>query len=329
MPTGPRPGRKKTSPSAGVDGSRPSRPPGVVVRGLKVRYGLVAAVSGVDFQVAQGEVFGLLGPNGAGKSTIIDAIAGLRAPSGGSIEVCGLDLALRPRDAKRRIGVAMQTTGLPGAITPAEALGAFGQLYGRAAPVGELQQRFGLEAISRARVSTLSGGQRQRLALALAFVNDPDLIVLDEPTSGLDPISRRELHSYIAGMRREGRAVLIATHDMDEAYKLCDRVAVLNKGRIVAEGAPGALVAQAAGEIHVEVQSSEPVEADWLAADPLFDDLRIDGASLSFATPDLAAALSRLLAILAQRQVEVIGLRAARAGLEDVIAGLANTPPVD
>lgn len=318
-----------TEARSGEPDAAPRRQPGVVVRGLSVSYGDLVAVCGVDLHIEKGEVLGLLGPNGAGKSTIIDAITGLRAPSAGAIEICGVDLLRRPADAKRKIGLSMQTTGLPAAITPREALEAFARLYGVEARVGELEARFGLEAKSGARVATLSGGQKQRLALALAFINDPELLVLDEPTAGLDPASRRELHGYIGGLKREGRAVLIATHDMDEAYRLCDRLIVLHQGRIVAQGAPGALASRVGAAMRVEVHAAAPVQAEWLSGEPLFDHPLVDGSTVSFSTANLEAALARLMAVLSQQAVEVVSLRASRASLEDIIAELVQRPGLE
>jgi ABC-2 type transport system ATP-binding protein len=214
------------------------------VRNLSKAYGRTQATSQVSFGVAAGEVFGLLGPNGAGKTTTVEAILGLVEPDTGEIEVCGIDARRHPAAAKARIGAALQSTGLQDKITPREALALFASLYGRPADVAGLLTRFGLDEKADAAFDSLSGGQRQRVALALAFVNTPDVVILDEPTASLDPQMRRELHSHIRAMRDEGRAVLLTTHDMDEAEQLCDRIGVLSAGRIVAEGVPRDLVAR-------------------------------------------------------------------------------------
>ena len=196
-------------------------------------------MEGISFEVGAGEIFGLLGPNGAGKTSAVECILGLREPDGGIITVCGMDARREPAAVKRRIGAALQSTALQDQITPREALRLFGAFYQDSVPPGELLERFDLVEKADARFETLSGGQRQRLALALAFVNRPEVLFLDEPASGLDPQARRDLHESIRGFRREGRAVLLTTHYIEEAHALCDRLAILDQGRIVATGAAG------------------------------------------------------------------------------------------
>src|SRR5215213_4599475 len=206
----------------------------VNVRDLRKSYDGVEAVRGVSFTVEPGEIFGLLGPNGAGKTTTVECLIGLREPDGGELEVCGLDARKHPREVKQKIGVALQSTALQDKITPREALRMFGSFYRDRVSPEALLRRFDLQEKADARFETLSGGQRQRLALALAFVNRPQLVFLDEPTTGLDPQSRRELHAAIAQMKRDGYTVVFTTHYLDEAEELCDRVAIIDRGRIVA-----------------------------------------------------------------------------------------------
>jgi ABC-2 type transport system ATP-binding protein len=212
------------------------------VRGLAKRFGAVTAIADVSLKVGAGEVLGLLGPNGAGKTTTVDCILGLLTPDAGSVAICGL----APRKARAKFGAVLQATGLPDKITPREALDAFSVLH--KAPVGNLLERFGLAEKANAHYDTLSGGQQQRLALALAFIGDPKLLVLDEPTAGLDIQARRSLHDDIRAARAEGRAVLLTTHDMAEAQALCDRIAVIAHGRIVAAGTPDEMAAGGALE---------------------------------------------------------------------------------
>src|SRR3954462_6129597 len=219
-------------------------PAKVIVRDLRKRYDRVEAVRGVSFTIEAGEIFGLLGPNGAGKTTTVECLIGLREPDAGDLEVCGLDARRYPQEVKQKIGVALQSTSLQDKITPREALRLFSSFYPQRAKPDELLQRMALTDKADARFDTLSGGQRQRLALALAFVNRPELIFLDEPTTGLDPQARRELHGVIAQMKRDGYTVLFTTHYLDEAEELCDRVAIIDRGRIVATGAPRELIAQ-------------------------------------------------------------------------------------
>ena len=212
----------------------------LTVRGLTRRYGAVRAVDGISFDVAAGEVFGLLGPNGAGKTTTLESILGLVRPDAGRIEIEG-SAASAPACAK--VGAVLQSTGLPDKITPREALTVFGAFYSAPLAPQMLLERFGLAEKADAPFDTLSGGQKQRLALALAFVGNPRLLLLDEPTTGLDPQMRREVQDHIAAIRQEGRAVLLATHDMAEAERLCDRIAVIAQGRIIATGTPCDLIA--------------------------------------------------------------------------------------
>jgi ABC-2 type transport system ATP-binding protein len=215
------------------------------VRGLAKRFGAVMAVGDVSFEVAAGEVVGLLGANGAGKTTAVDCILGLLTPDAGVVAIDGL----APRDARAKFGAVLQATGLAAKITPREALDAFSHLsFPRKRESSFLLDRFGLTEKADAHYDTLSGGQQQRLALALAFIGDPRLLVLDEPTAGLDIQARRSLHDDIRAARTEGRAVLLTTHDMAEAQALCDRIAVLRAGCIVATGTPADLAAGGALE---------------------------------------------------------------------------------
>jgi len=221
----------------------------IAVRDLRHRYGGVEAVNGISFEVAAGEVFGLLGPNGAGKTTTLESILGLIAPDQGEIAVAGIDIRADMRAAAAKTGAVLQATGLQDKITPREALNLFAAFY--PAPLGteDLLSRFGLVEKADARFETLSGGQKQRLALALAFIGDPLVLLMDEPTAGLDPQMRREVQDHILAMKDNGRAILLATHDMEEAARLCDRVAVIARGRIVATGTPHQLMAEHGGTL--------------------------------------------------------------------------------
>ena len=212
----------------------------LAVHGLTRRYGVVKAVDGISFEVAAGEVFGLLGPNGAGKTTTLESILGLVRPDAGRVEIEG---DADPARARAKVGAVLQSTGLPDKITPREALTVFGAFYPTPLDPQILLERFGLVGKANAAFDTLSGGQKQRLALALAFAGNPRLLLLDEPTTGLDPRMRREVQDHIAAIRGEGRAVLLATHDMAEAERLCDRIAVIAEGRVLATGAPRDLIA--------------------------------------------------------------------------------------
>ncbi len=212
---------------------------------LSRRHGAVQAIEDVSFEVQAGEIFGLLGPNGAGKTTTLECLLGLMRPDQGRVEICGIDSRTAPRRAREKSGAVLQAAGLPDKITPREALDLFAAFYPASIASTVLLERFGLTEKADAAFESLSGGQKQRLALALAFVGDPQVLVLDEPTTGLDPQIRREVQDHIGGLKAGGRAVLLSTHDMAEAARLCDRVAVIARGRIVATGAPRALIADA------------------------------------------------------------------------------------
>ncbi len=302
-------------------------PAKVNVRDLRKRYDGVEAVRGVSFAIEPGEIFGLLGPNGAGKTTTVECIVGLREPDAGELEVCGLDARRHPHEVKQKIGVALQTTSLQDKITPREALQLFGAFYRERAPAGELLERFALTEKADAPVDTLSGGQRQRLALALAFVNRPELVFLDEPTTGLDPQSRRELHAAIAQMKRDGYTVLFTTHYLAEAETLCDRVAIIDRGRIVASGAPRELIAQASGTQSVRLTTSRPLARERLAALPAVSALTTDSAELAsahFETSDAVATLAALTRLLQESRVELLDLQVRKASLEDVFLRLTQ-----
>jgi ABC-2 type transport system ATP-binding protein len=227
---------------------------------LKKRYDGVEAARGVSFDIGDGEIFGLIGPNGAGKTTTVECVIGLREPDSGTIEVCGIDARQQPRHVKQKIGAALQTTALQDKITPREALVLFGSFFRHTADVTALLERFGLTEKAHAPFDTLSGGQRQRLALALAFVNDPELVFLDEPTTGLDAQSRRELHNEILQMKRDGHTVCLTTHDIGEAQTLCDRLAVIDKGVIVAAGATRDIIARSSALPSVFVATTQPID---------------------------------------------------------------------
>ncbi len=299
-------------------------PAHVVVRDLRKSYGNVEAVRGVSFTIQPGEIFGLLGPNGAGKTTTVECLVGLREPDSGELEVCGVDARRNPREVKQKIGVALQTTSLQDKITPREALRLFGSFYrDRVAPEA-LIERFALTEKADACFDTLSGGQRQRLAIALAFVNRPQLVFLDEPTTGLDPQSRRELHAAIARMKADGYTVLFTTHYLDEAEHLCDRVAIVDRGRIVAEGRPRELIAQSSAVQSVTLVTSRPLDRAKLAALPGVSDVVAEGTESRFQTSNANVTLGALTAWLAESRTEVVELKVKKASLEDVFLKLTR-----
>ena len=299
----------------------------VIVRELRKHYDGVEAARGVSFDIEDGEIFGLIGPNGAGKTTTLECVIGLREPDSGSIEVCGIDARLRPLDVKQRIGAALQTTSLQDKITPREALALFASFYREHAPAAELLDRFGLGSKADAHFDTLSGGQRQRLALALAFVNRPELVFLDEPTSALDAQSRRDLHGEILRMKADGHTVLLTTHYIDEAEALCDRVAVIHKGTIVSSGATRELIGRSSARPVVFVAATRPIEREALTSIAGADDLLCEGHTARFHTADTNRAIAQLVAALSARGIEIAELHVQKASLEDVFLELTRDDP--
>src|ERR1700723_3619779 len=230
----------------------------IEVNNLTKRYGNVEALRGVSFAVNEGEVFGLLGPNGAGKTSTVEILEGLRTPDSGSVSVCGLNPQTSGTEYKYVMGAALQSTALPDKMRVAEALDLFGSFYPQRRGTQELLTRFGLEEKRDAFYSQLSGGQKQRLALAMALVNNPRVVFLDEPTAGLDPQVRREIYDIIEELRKDKKTILLTTHYIEEAEKLCDRVAIVDKGKIIAEGTPRELKQRSGNTTRIEVRLSQP-----------------------------------------------------------------------
>ena len=230
--------------------------PAITVENLRKYYGKTKAVDGVSFQVAEGEVFGMLGPNGAGKSTAIEMIEGLRVADSGSVTVLGYQ---QPKDAnaiKERIGIQLQTTALYPRLTVVEILDLFRSFYktGKLLSADELIRLVDLDEKRDTRSKQLSGGQKQRLSVALALINDPDLVFLDEPTTGMDPQARRQLWDVVHELRKRGKTILLTTHYMEEAEQLCDRVAIVDHGKIIEIGSPAELVRRYFTDIAIEFQ---------------------------------------------------------------------------
>src|SRR5580692_4071596 len=233
----------------------------IEVNNLTKRYGDVEALRGVSFAVDEGEVFGLLGPNGAGKTSTVEILEGLRTPDGGSVSVCGLDPQTSGAEFKYAIGAALQATALPDKMRVHEALDLFGSFYPKRRGTQELLKRFGLEEKRRAFYSQLSGGQKQRLALAMALVNDPRVVFLDEPTAGLDPQVRREIYDIIVELKKEKKTILLTTHYIEEAEKLCDRVAIVDHGKVIALGTPRELKQRSGTVTRITVRMARPEDA--------------------------------------------------------------------
>jgi ABC-2 type transport system ATP-binding protein len=300
--------------------------PSVHVRGLRKSYGSFEAVKGVDFDIHPGEVFGLLGPNGAGKTTTVEILEGLRPRTAGEVTVLGVDPGLETKRLKDRIGVCLQATNLPDKITLREALRLFASLYSHSVDGDALLKRLALWDKRDTGYGTLSGGQKQRLALALALINDPQMLFLDEPSAGLDPHARHEIHELVQQLRQEQRTILITTHYIEEAEKLCDRVAIIDEGRIVAMGSPEEIRSRALGQSRVEVRCETPLPPGdaprWPDADApvISGDRRV----VTVATRRPARTLVELVRWIDQLGIEVEDVLLKRASLEDVFIELTG-----
>ena len=294
------------------------------VENLIKRYGDVEAVCGVSFSVKEGEVFGLLGPNGAGKTSTIEILEGLRNADGGTATVCGYNPATDADALKHEIGAALQSTALPDKLRVMEALKLFSSFYKRHKQPEELLKRFGLEEKRNAFYSQLSGGQKQRLALAIALINDPRVIFLDEPTAGLDPQVRREIYDIIAELRRDKKTIVLTTHYIEEAERLCDRVAIIDHGKVIKEGTPSELKQASGDKTRIEVRLARPESGDSLECLEGVSDCRMlnDVYVLHCARPPQA--IVALVKYLETQNNELIGLEISTPSLEDVFIELTG-----
>jgi ABC-2 type transport system ATP-binding protein len=294
------------------------------VRGLVKRYGEVKAVDGIDFDVAPGEVFGLLGPNGAGKTTTVEILEGLRAPDAGEAIVLGVDVAKGAESLKPRIGVSLQTASLYPKLTVVEVIDLFRSFYATSRPTAELVDMLELGERKHARTKELSGGQRQRLSVALALVNDPELIFLDEPTTGLDPAARRSLWDLIRDLKAKGRSVLLTTHYMEEAEILCDRLAIMDHGHILEMGTVDELISKRFKERAVRFDRIDGIDDPTLAALSAVTSVKHDDDAVLLYSTDVAATVGGLLALTEANGVEPQNLGIRRATLEDVFLDLTG-----
>lgn len=288
------------------------------VRGLHKQYPNVLAVESLDLDVPRGEVFGLLGPNGAGKTTTLEIIEGLTLPDGGVIEILDLDWRHQGKEIRSRIGVQLQSTSLFNKITPREALDLYGSYYPKRRSTGELLDLVQLNEKADAYHITLSGGQQQRLAIALALVNDPELVFLDEPTTGLDPQARRSLWDVIRHMKGEGRTVILTTHYMEEAETLCDRLAIMDHGRILTTGTPMELIQQLGLPSIVEFTFNGAAPDPTVFAKKLGQSIEGRGDLWEIPTQDPKGLLPCLLEFAELEQIPYLQVHVRRATLEDV-----------
>jgi ABC-2 type transport system ATP-binding protein len=296
----------------------------IQVEGLFKNYGPVEALRGVGFQVEAGEMFGLLGPNGAGKTTTIEILEGLRAPDRGSARVCGLDPQSEPIEMRNIAGSALQSTSLPDKMRVGEALHMFASFYRNPRDPEELLKRFQLEEKRNAFYHHLSGGQKQRLALALALVNNPRVIFLDEPTAGLDPQVRREIYDILEEMKTEKKTILLTTHYIEEADRLCDRVAIVDNGRVMALGTPRELKQRSAGITRIEVRlSQEPVDGALGRLEGV-SDWRKENDVYALRSTAPTKTIVSLVKYLESEGVELQALEMQSPSLEDVFLELTG-----
>jgi ABC-2 type transport system ATP-binding protein len=294
--------------------------PALACRRLRKRYGSVVAVDGLDLEVRVGECFGLLGPNGAGKTTTVEILEGLLLPDEGEVEVLGLRWGTDDGALRQRLGIQLQETQLNEKLSVEEIVRLFRSFYRKGPSVARVLEMVELESKRRSWVGKLSGGQKQRLAVACALVNDPDLLFLDEPTTGLDPQSRRQLWSLLDGFRARGGTILLTTHYMDEAQTLCDRVAIVDHGRVIALGTPRELVASLGAEHVVEfaVDDHAVVSGDALVGLPGVTAVGVDGGTIRLRVTEPHVVVPPLLAELARQGLELARFAVHQATLEDV-----------
>jgi ABC-2 type transport system ATP-binding protein len=304
---------------------QPQNGSAIVVQGLRKSYGALEAVRGIDFEVGTGEVFGLLGPNGAGKTTTVEILEGLRTRTAGDVRVLGYDPGIEVRSLKQRIGVCLQATNLPPKIKVHEALDLFAAFYSRRVDSAQLLKRLQLDEKRDTHYSKLSGGQKQRVALALALVNDPQLLFLDEPTTGLDPQVRLEIHKLIEELKAANRTIVLTTHYIEEAERLCDRVAIVDQGRIIAMGTPREIQARTLGHSQIEIETQQPLPAE---TPPFLADLKHhiadDRKHMGVQSAQPARTIVELVKWVDQNGVELADIHLKRPTLEDVFIELTG-----
>jgi ABC-2 type transport system ATP-binding protein len=295
------------------------------VHDLHKTYGETRAVDGVSFEVRRGEVFGLLGPNGAGKTTTVEILEGLRQPDTGDVSVLGIDVAKDADSLKERIGVALQTAALYPRLTVTEVLELFASFYERSPhSPRELVRLLDLDEKRNTRTKDLSGGQRQRLAVALSLVNDPELVFLDEPTTGMDPAARRSLWDIVTGLKDAGKTILLTTHYLEEAEILCDRLAIMDHGKILEAGTVTQLVDSRFKERAVRFDRVDGFDDARLAAMPGVTSVKHDDDAIVLYTRDVPATIGAVLDTTEALGVEVANLAVKRATLEDVFLELTG-----
>ncbi|SIN23255.1 ABC transporter ATP-binding protein [Micromonospora cremea] len=301
--------------------------PVIEVTSLHKRYGDLTAVDDVSFTVSAGEIFGVLGPNGAGKTTTVECVAGLRVPDGGGVSVLGLDPRRDATRLRQQVGVQLQESQLPDRLRVAEALELYASFYRDPADPARLIDELGLGDKRKTPYKKLSGGQKQRLSIALALVGNPKIAILDELTTGLDPQARRETWGLIERVRDTGVTIVLVTHFMEEAERLCDRVAVIDRGRVVALDSPAGLVSRVVPEQRVRFRPSAPLADDLLTGLPEVSGVtRTGGNMLVTGTGELLHAVT---SVLARHQIIAADLRLEQSTLDDAFVELTGHRPTD
>jgi len=294
------------------------------VKNLTKRYGELVAVNGVNFSIEEGEIFGLLGPNGAGKTTTLEMVEGLRKPDGGSIQVCGIDVTKKPGDIKEIIGVQLQSTSIYGRSKVGEIIGLFGSYYHKSLSTAEVLYQVSLDEKKDSFVQSLSGGQKQRLALALALVNDPKVIFLDEPTTGLDPQARRNIWEIIEGLSKKEKTVIMNTHYMEEAERLCERVGIMDHGQIIAMDSPINLISKQNMDSAVELTCSNGLGKEFFEKLPRVDKVSQNGRTFILHTKEASSLLTEIVKLQEQNKLRLDNITTRSATLEDVFLELTG-----
>ena len=297
----------------------------ISVESLNKRFGDLVAVDDISFSVRRGEVFGILGPNGAGKTTTLECIEGLQEPSSGRISVLGTEIARDPNTVKERIGVQLQASAYFDYLTLTEILELFGRFYSRRVPPAELLSTVGLEDKANTTVGKLSGGQQQRFTIAATLVNDPEVVFLDEPTAGLDPQARRNLWDFVQSINSQGRTIVLPTHYMEEAEFLCDRVAIMDQGRIVTLDTPTNLVRSLPVPYEVRASTLNEFSSNGLAdLDCVTEVLDDQNQGFRLRSSDAASTMPALMDWVAKNDIKLTHLEVTPANLEDVFLSLTG-----
>ncbi len=297
----------------------------IEVKNLTKRYGTLTAVDNISFSISSGEIFGLLGPNGAGKTTTVEMIEGLRKPDSGTISIAGIDALAYPEKIKQIIGVQLQATSIYNKIRVKEAIDLFGSYYEKSIPSEDMLKTVSLNDKKNAYYSTLSGGQKQRVALALALVNDPQILFLDEPTTGLDPQARRNVWGIIENLKSKSKTIILTTHYMEEAERLCDRIAIIDMGRIIATDSPENLILGSGLESSIEFECDESdfekLSGGLSSAGRV---VRLDNGRCAIYAKDNAVILKELTSFTTKNNISIKNINTRSATLEDVFLSMTG-----